>query len=139
MPLMACSTDPPRPCQKLDWRSVSETRSGSTADCPFKSGQSSSIAPMTSLPEVKQLPSPESPSSVFTTSSVWRFSCGSCPCGQPPSTVAPESGQTSIALIFTMPLAFPRTSVAIGTIAHFWSSASRRATRSVVPIPLGTT
>ena len=56
MPLIACSTDPPRPCQKLDWRSVSETRSGSTADSPLSSGQRSSIAPATSLPEVKQLP-----------------------------------------------------------------------------------
>ena len=37
------------------------TRSGSTADCPRSRGQSSSIAPATSLPEVKQLPKPDEP------------------------------------------------------------------------------
>ena len=52
MPLIACSTAPPRPCQKLDCRSFSETRSGSTADSPRKSGQSSPIAPATSAPDV---------------------------------------------------------------------------------------
>ena len=101
MPLIACSTAPPRPCQKLDWRSISETRSGSTAGWPRSKGQSSSTAPATSFPEVKQLPRPIKPSSLLTMRSVCRFSCGSCPCGQPPSTVPPVSGQTSIATIFT--------------------------------------
>ena len=44
MPLMACSTAPPRPCQKVLCRSFSVTRSGSSADSPISSGRSSSSA-----------------------------------------------------------------------------------------------
>ena len=65
MPLMACSTAPPRPCQKVDCRSVSVTRSGSTADSSFEQRpQAVRTAPSTSLPDVKQLPQPTRPASV---------------------------------------------------------------------------
>jgi len=40
-PLIACSTLPPRPCQNVDCRSFSVTRSGSTADSPSSSGHNS--------------------------------------------------------------------------------------------------
>ena len=44
MPLMACSTAPPRPCQKVLCRSFSLTRAGSSARSPIRSGRSSLTA-----------------------------------------------------------------------------------------------
>ena len=41
MPLMACSTAPPRPCQKVRCRSFSVTRAGSSARSPMRNGRSS--------------------------------------------------------------------------------------------------
>ncbi len=55
---MACSTAPPRPCQKVDCRRISVVRSGSMAEAPSKRGHNNRIAPATSGPEVKQLPQP---------------------------------------------------------------------------------
>ena len=44
MPLMACSTAPPRPCQKVDCRSFSVTRAGSSARSPINIGRKSCTA-----------------------------------------------------------------------------------------------
>ena len=44
MPLIACSTLPPRPCQKVIWRSFSATRSGSRPVSPISMGRRSSSA-----------------------------------------------------------------------------------------------
>ena len=61
MPLMACSTEPPRPCQNDDWRSFSETRSGSIADSSFQQRpEQLDRAGDQHRQDVKQLPKPES-------------------------------------------------------------------------------
>ncbi len=87
-PLIACSTAPPRPCQKLACRRVSVTRSGSTPDWPFSSGQSNWIAPSTSVPDVKQPPPTVDPLVGADLNQRVQVFLGSCPWGQPPSTVA---------------------------------------------------
>src|SRR5436309_1663779 len=48
IPLMACVTDPPRPIQKVCWRSFSLTRSGSSGFSPRHNGVSRRSAPRTS-------------------------------------------------------------------------------------------
>jgi hypothetical protein len=48
MPLIACSTAPPRPCQNAIWRSFSVTRSGSIAESPMHQGRTSFKPPSTS-------------------------------------------------------------------------------------------
>ncbi len=47
MPLMACSTLPPRPCQNVFCRSFSLTRAGSSARSPIRNGRSSFAAAAT--------------------------------------------------------------------------------------------
>ena len=62
MPLMACSTAPPRPCQKRLCRSFSLTRAGSSARSPIKSGRSSLTEASTRALLVMALPMPARPS-----------------------------------------------------------------------------
>src|ERR1043166_492372 len=100
MPLMACSTDPPRPCQNVVCRSRSVTRIGSSARSPMKNGRSSLTAPSTSALLVKTLPTPASPSSVRTSTMVWTSSSGLSSSAQPPSTVPPASPVMRISVIF---------------------------------------
>ena len=56
MPLIACSTDPPRPCQNVLCRRRSVTRAGSSARSPIRKGRSNWTAPCTSALLVKTLP-----------------------------------------------------------------------------------
>ncbi len=70
MPLMACSTAPPRPCQNVDCRRISVVRSGSSARASASKGHNSRIAPATSAPDVKQLPQPLRPESATTSTRV---------------------------------------------------------------------
>src|SRR5262245_6238624 len=87
--LIACSTAPPRPCQNVACRSFSVTRAGSSPRSPIRCGRSSWTAAAMSDLLVMQLPTPATPSSVSTSTSVLRSSSGLLPWGQPPSTVPP--------------------------------------------------
>src|SRR5437016_4080188 len=100
MPLIACSTAPPRPCQKVLCRSRSVTRAGSSARSPISIGQSSLTAAAVSALLVYVLPMPVRPSSVSTSTMVWRSSSGFSSSAQPPSTVPPASPVMRTSTIF---------------------------------------
>jgi len=76
MPLMACSTDPPRPCQNVVCRNFSVTRAGSSARSPISSGRSNLTAAATKALLVMALPIPVNPLSVMTSTMVCRSSSG---------------------------------------------------------------
>src|SRR5262245_3033970 len=99
-PLMACSTAPPRPCQKVLWRSFSVTRAGSSARSPIRCGRNRPTPAATSALLVMALPTPVRPSSVTTPTIVLRSSSGRLPWGQPPSTVPPGSPVRRTSTIF---------------------------------------
>ncbi len=105
MPLIACVTAPPRPCQNAICPIFSVTRSGSMAHSPISHGRISLNAPSTSDWLVYTLPMPVSRlpftvSSVTTSTSVCRFSSGSISVSQPPSGVLPSSGIARTSIIF---------------------------------------
>ncbi len=107
---MVCSTAPPRPCQKVSWRSFSLTRSASYTVSPISIGRSRVSEASTRGRLVKQLPMPVSPSLARISSSVFICSLGSVPPGQPVSWVAPRSGmvRTSVIVMTGAPSSGPR-------------------------------
>src|SRR5436190_173013 len=100
MPLIACSPAPPRPCQKVLCRSRSVTRAGSSARSPISIGDSNLTAAAVSALLVYVLPMPVRPSSVSTSTIVWRSSSGFNSSAQPPSTVPPAKQVMRTSTIF---------------------------------------
>src|SRR5438067_4050057 len=100
MPLIACSTAPPLPCQKVLCRSRAVTRAGSSARSPISIGHSSFTAAAVSALLVYVLPMPVRPSSVSTSTIVWRSSSGFNSSAQPPSTVPPAKPVMRTSTIF---------------------------------------
>src|SRR5260370_15270888 len=104
MPLMACSTAPPRPCQNVLCRKRSLTRLGSSARSPINMGRSNLTDASTSALLVMALPMPISPSSVMISMIVLLSSSGFKSSTHPPSTVPPDSPVMPPSVIFMMGL-----------------------------------
>lgn len=84
----------------VPYQLLSLTRSGSSAFSPLYSGSSSSSDARTSASLVNTLPTPSTPSSVETTTSVWTTSSSSSSWLHPPCGVAPLSPMARIWRIF---------------------------------------
>src|SRR5882672_5963771 len=104
MPLIVCVIEPPRPCQKVFWCSFSLTRSGSSAFSPRARGSRRASDARTRSSLVKTLPTPVTPSSVCTATSVWTQVSGLSSVVHPPSGVAPRRPTARISRIFMRPL-----------------------------------
>src|SRR6185369_6164259 len=109
MSLIGWVTVPPRPIQNVFWWSFSETRSGSSAFSPAKSGSRTLSAAATSLPSVKTLPWPMTPASVWTAISAWIESSRLISVDQPPFGLSPSSGTETMETMRTggVPAALP--------------------------------
>src|SRR5579885_488473 len=105
MPLIAWVSVPPRPIQKLFWWSFSQTRSGSSAFSPRKSGSSTWRAAATSPPLVKTLPCPVRPASVCTAMRLCTESSGRISADQPPFGLSPSRGTETMDRIRTASIA----------------------------------
>ena len=94
MPLIACSTDAAAPLPEARLPQLLGDPLRLDRRFPRKQWPEQSDGPGNELPGRETASAAHEPVSVRTINRVCRFSCGSCPCGQPPSTVAPVKGQT---------------------------------------------